>query len=314
MVTRSRAARPTPYLVAAIDDAHNGSAAVAARLVALAAASGAHAVKFSFRSSGGARQLTPATMAAIRRTARGRVDFVAAPHDIASLKAARRVKPDLYQIDPAALPDLTLLRHIAKERRRVLLVAGLCTERSLREALEALGRADVVILHTVSAPNLAPSRISLGLLARYRKRFRRPVGYLGQETGHEWSLVAAALGAEVIEKRLALDASLEGPQHASSLTPQTLAALSGSLRQLGAATAAAGPRVVMPEELDLLAAAAQSLVARRRLKRGARLKMSDFEPRAPIGGLSPRLWKWIEGRTLAYDLDAGDVLTFGMLA
>lgn len=314
MVTRARAARPEPYLVAAVDDAHNGSAAVAVRLVELAADAGAHAVKFSFRSSGGARRLTSAAMTAVRRAARGRVDFVAAPHDLASLKAARRLRPDVYQIDPVALPDLALARAIAKERRRVLLVAGLCTERILRETLKALGRADVVIVHTVSAPDLAPSRTSLGLLARYRKRFGRPVGYLGHEAGHEWSLVAAALGAEVIEKRFVLDASLEGPQHASSLTPKTLAALAGSLRQLGAATAAAGPRVVLPEELDLLAADAQSLVARRRLKRGARLKMSDFEPRAPIGGLSPRLWSWIEGRTLAYDLDAGDMLTFGMLA
>lgn len=303
-------------LIAAIDGSHNGSAPLAVRLVELAASAGADAVKFAVRqrADDATRPLTPAGLSAARKAAKGRVEFVAAPHDPPSLAVARRLRPDSYQVDPAALTDLPLLKAIARERRPVLVVAGLCTERTLREALTALGRARVVILHTVSAPSLDPSRIRLGMLERYRRRFRKPVGYLGNEAGHEWCLVAAALGAEVIEKRFTLDAALERPQHGASLTPQSMAVLASQLRDVGDATAAAGARVVMPEELDLLAAEGQSLVARRRLKRGARLKMSDFEPRAPLGGLSPRLWTWVEGRTLAYDLAAGEPLTFGMLA
>ena len=53
--------------------------------------------------------------------------------------------------------------------------------------------------------------------------------------------------------------------------------------------------------------------ARRSLSRGATLKASDVESRPGNAGLSPRLIDWLTGRSLRYDVDAGEPLTFGMV-
>ncbi len=330
----------SPYLVAAIDFNHNGSVVLGRRLIELAASSGAHAVKFAIRRpletlaselldapwlGAGALgrtqrdvwtrlQLRPAGHAALRRAARAAgVAFVAAPYDERTLASARALRPDAFQIDPPVLTDAALVRAVGRTGRPVLLVAGMCTERDIEHALRALGRAPVVVLHTVSAAHVTPDRTRLGFVRELRARFRRPVGYLGREAGTEWSLVAAAVGAVVIEKPFTLDRAIEGPHHAASVNPEELRKLAADLRQLEAALEARAPRQVLPDELDVLALDGCTLVARRRLTRGTRLRREHVTTQAPLRGLSPRLWEWIEGRRLAYDVEAGEPLTFGLI-
>lgn len=336
---RGRSVPPeSPYLVAAIDYNHNGSLALARRMVGLAADSGAHAVKFSIRRLEGiasetldapwlgggpygrthrelwsALTLNPRAMSAVRRAARGRLDFIVAPGDLASFAEAKRLLPDVYQIDPPALTDLALLRAVGRARRPVMLVAGMCTEAAIAAALRALKPAPVALLHMVSAVPLPPDRTALGTIARLRTRFKVPIGYAGWEPGVTWSLVAAALGAVVIEKPFTLEQTLEGPFHSYSLDPAQFRVLARGLRELGPAVAPVASRRVMAEELDVLGTTAQSLVARRRLERGRILTLQDFTLQAPLRGIGPRLWHWVAGRRLLYDLEAGEPITFGVI-
>jgi sialic acid synthase SpsE len=303
----------TPYLVAAIDYNHNGSAALARRLVALASEAGAHAVKFAFRESAPHPGLRPSALAAVRGEAKGKVAFVAAPYDLASFAQADRLAPDIYQIDPPALSDRPLLEAAARSGKPILLVAGMCTDVAIAAALGELREKTVVLLHSVSALPLAPARTHLAFIGELNRRWRVPVGYAGWEPGTTWAVVAAALGAIVIEKPFTLDRNLGGPFHAASLDPQQLRTLADDLNALGAAIAPVKRRRILPEELDVLGASGQSLVARRRLRRGTRLRSSDFKLEAPLRGLTPRLWSWLEGRRLIYDLEAGEPITFGMV-
>ena len=339
MVKRRPFPPETPWLVASIDCNHGGNAAVARRLVARAADAGAHAVKLAIRQSSAVGapelesapwptprelgeerealwrrlELTPSGLAAVRREARGRLAFVAAPRDVAALKVARALRPDVYQIDPGALGDRPLVRAIGRTRRPVMLVAGTCTEAGIAAALDELAGATVILMHSVTAVPLPPNRARLGYIQSLRRRFKRPTGYLGWEPGTAWSLVAAALGAEVIEKPLTLDRALDGPLHPWSVEPVELASLADSLRELAEVLGGGRRRSVFPEELDSMAAAGHSLVAKRRLPRGTLLRSSHFAVQAPLGGLSPRLLSWIEGRRLLYDLDAGEPVTFGLV-
>ena len=339
MVKRRPFPPETPWLVAAIDYNHCGKLSLARRLVAQAVAAGAHAVKIAVRENavkgtpelqgsswptadnlGVQREkcwkeleLTPRGLSAVRREARGRLAFVAAPHDLAALKSARALNPDVYQIDASALGDLPLVRAIGRTRRPVLLVAGTCTEARIAAALKELGDAVVVIMHTVTAVPLEPVQTRLGFIQTFRKRYKRQIGYLGWEHGGSWSLVAAALGAVVIEKPLTIDKNLDGPLHTWSLNPDEFGVLARNLRDMPEVLKADQRRSVFPEELAGRADVGHSLVAKRRLSRGTRLRSSHFVVRAPMGGLSPRLLSWVEGRRLLYDVEAGEPITFGLV-
>ena len=328
-----------PWLVASIDYNHGGRAVMARRLVARAAAAGAHAVKVAIRETRGKGtpelksvswplldrlgehrnsvwsrlELSQNGLAAARREAHRRIAFVAAPHSLATFKMAKSLRPDVYQIDPSALGDLPLVQAISRTKRPVLLVAGICTEAGIAAALRALGGAQVVVMHTVASVPLPATRTRLGYIQSLRDRFKMPTGYLGWERGISWSLVAAALGAVVIEKPLTIDRTLDGPLHSWSLEPDELSALADNLREMPAALESGGRRSVFVEELDGMADAGHSLVAKRRLGRGTRLRSSHFKVEAPMGGLSPQLLEWIEGRRLLYDLEGGEPLTFGLV-
>jgi sialic acid synthase SpsE len=257
--------------------------------------------------------LDPRALAAVRREAGEGLAFIAAPHDLEAVKIARELEPDAYQIDAEVLGNPDVVRAVAKLRRPVLVVAGACTDSVIEAVLTELARVDVVILHAVTALPLPTNSLRLGYLGSYRERYQRPVGYLGWESGTSWALVAAALGASVIEKSLTLDRSLGGPLDAWSLEPSELEALAIALGQLPAAIAPQGPRFVLPEELEVLGDTAYCLVAKRDLRRGALLRGSQFKAKAGMDGVSPRLLTWIEGRRLLYDLAAGEALTLGLI-
>jgi sialic acid synthase SpsE len=144
MVKTRRFPPAAPYLVAAVDDNHGGNPALARRLVVLAADCGAHAVKFSFRPS------ATRPLSAAREAAKGRLAFVAAPYDLESFARARRLEPDVYQIDPPVLGDRELLRAVRARRKPVLLVAGMCTDVMIAAALRELRSSPVVLMHAVS--------------------------------------------------------------------------------------------------------------------------------------------------------------------
>lgn len=311
---RNGALPAAAYLVAAVDDAHQGRVATARRLIGAAAAAGADAVKFALDSRPRTPALPVAAWRELRREARlQRIAFVAAPHDAASLGLARRLGPDVYQVDAPVLADLDLIGAIGRDRRPVLLVAGACTTASIQAALGALQRAPMAVLHTVMSPALRPADARLRFVPWLAARFRTPSGYLGAEPGLGWALVAASLGAVAIEKPFTLDRSLPGSVQAGAIEPDELAALAAGLRDLTAALRPVRDRRPLAEEMPALERDARSLVARRALRRGRALTRADFESRPSPGGLSPRLAGWLEGRRLRYDVEAGEPITFGVV-
>jgi sialic acid synthase SpsE len=311
---RGASRRRGAYLVAAIDRAHNGRVATARRLIEAAAGAGADAVKFAFDSRGDVRGFPLAAWRDLRRDARQRgVAFVAAPYDESALGMARKLRPDVYQVDAPVLPDLALIARIGREKRPMLIVAGACTTATIGRALGAAGSAPVVALHAVMSSALRPADARLQLVPWIAARFRTPAGYFGSEPGIGWALVAATLGAVAIEKPLTLDRSLAGAAHGGALEPEELAALAGALRDLSAALRPVHDRRLLAEEMPAVERDARSLVARRPLRRGRALTSADLETRSEPGGVSPSLADWLEGRRLRYDVEAGEPITFGVV-
>ena len=277
-------------MVAAVDRNHGGRLAVARRLVTIAADAGADAVKFVVPAAGAAdASLPPAAWQALRREAAGRLQFVLAPHDRQALTVARRLKPDVYQLDPGVVGDLDLVGRIARERRPVLVMTAGTTSATIGAAVRALRGCRIVLLHAVAADVLAPGRARLRYIPWLAERFRKPVGYFGREPGAGWSFVAAAMGAVVIEKLLTLDRALAGPDQMASLDPAELRAFVLGLKDLSTALAPVRDRRVFADELAAVEQRDRSLVARRALQKGHVLRESDLDARTTADGVSPRL-------------------------
>ena len=128
------------------------------------------------------------------------------PQDDASFELARRVKPDVYQIDPAMLADLDLVRRIGRERKPVLVVAAGATAATIAGVIQALGRCPIVLLHSVMADVVAPRRARLQYIGWLSERFHAPAGYLGSAAFAQ--VLADALGKPVASARVAESSAL----------------------------------------------------------------------------------------------------------
>jgi N-acetylneuraminate synthase len=111
-------------------------------------------------------------------------------------------------------------------------------------AVEILGTANLVLLHTTSTYPSDVKDLNLRVIDLLRDRYGVPVGYSGHEVGLAPSLGAAARGACIIERHLTLDRAMWGSDQAASVEPQGMARLVRDIRAIESASGDGIKRVV----------------------------------------------------------------------
>lgn len=317
----------TPFVIAEAGVNHNGSAALAVRLVDAAADAGADAVKFqtfraeelasasapkaAYQKARGGRgsqldmlkrlELSPeAHRRALARARRRGIRFLSTPFDEASADFLASLGVPLFKLPSGELTNHPLLRHVARKRRPVILSTGMSTLAEVRDAVRVLrgaGCRDLTLLHCVSNYPADPKDSNLRAMATMADAFRLPVGWSDHTPGAATAVAAVALGAAVVEKHFTLDKTLPGPDHAMSLDPRELKAYVASLREAAAALGD-GVKRPRPSEAPIRRVARRSLVLRAGLPKGARLRASDLTAKRPGTGLPPSRLASVVGRRL----------------
>jgi sialic acid synthase SpsE len=318
-------------LIAEIGNNHEGDAALAERLVRLAAESGAGAVKLqTFRAEGLVSErrdpdrfrrlrgfeLRDADVRRLRGVARDAgLLFVSTPLDLPSAALLSELV-DAFKIASGDLTFEPLLRLVASFPQPIILSSGLADLGLLRRALDVIGEVrgalrcdEVAILHCVSAYPAPPEEANLGAIPTLAAAFPHPVGYSDHTVGIEAAVVARALGARIIEKHftIAHDHS-DFRDHALSATPPELAELARRLRQVRAMVGD-GVKRPRPCEEPLRTAIRRSICAAGRLAAGTVLEPRHLTWLRPGDGLAPGREAEILGRRLIRALEAGDPVT-----
>jgi N,N'-diacetyllegionaminate synthase len=228
-----------PCLVAAhVGTAHEGDADAALRLIEAAFQAGADAIVFPvFRATDllarrhperkelEAAELTSKEWRKVLEAARASgLAVVVEAFDTASRDLAAEAGVDAFQAHPTDLDHPELLRGLAAADRPVLVGTGGAADAPLREALDAAGRKAALVVGPVAAP-AAAEELRLAEIVAMRERHRVPVGLLdATDGGSAFALLAPALaaahGADFVEKRLTLDRSRKGRDWASALSPE----------------------------------------------------------------------------------------------
>jgi len=319
---------------------HNGSIELALRLVDAAAEAGADAVKFqTFRAE---RLVTAeAGKAAYQKAATGEgesqlemlrrleldesahvrlrdhahsrgLTFLSTPFDEQSADFLETLGMGIFKIPSGEITNLPFLRHIAGKNKPIILSTGMCCLGEVEAALEALGAAEVTLLHCVSKYPADPADLNLRAMETLRQAFGRPVGFSDHSLGIDMPIAAVALGAVVIEKHLTLDCSLPGPDHRASLEPAAFKAMVASIRRVEEALGD-GRKHPVPGEREVASVARKSIVAARDLPAGTVLSLEMLAMRRPGTGLSPAMFPQVLGRKTLAEMKAGALLDWSLL-
>lgn len=344
------------FIIAEAGVNHNGSVALAKKLVDAAQEAGADAVKFqtfkaedicTVEAAQAEYQVTNTGIVESQQAMLKRLElsedahielknycdqkkiiFCSTPHS--STKDADLLDKHVpfFKIGSGDLTNLPMLAHVSQKRKPIVLATGMATLEEVREAYECIveqGNDTVVIVHATSNYPFMPEEANLRVLETLRREIPALIGYSDNGNRFDVPLLAALMGATVIEKHFTLDHNLPGPDHIASFEPQELALLikgiklcQERLRQLGVEALSSeadlqrelqgvyqilgltlDPRIVnvllgtgvknpSPAELRIAAVARKSIVAAADLPAGKILTTADLAIKRPGTGLLPK--------------------------
>jgi N-acetylneuraminate synthase len=233
------------YMVAEIGINHNGDVEIAKSLIDVAVRHGMDAVKFQKRTP--ELCVPPEQRGHMRETPWGYITYLdyrykvefgqeeyaeidrhckqagipwfASVWDEPSVDFLEQFDPICYKIPSASLTDHSLLRHVRKTGRPMILSTGMSTMTQIEEAVKVAGEDDLVITHATSTYPCDPEELNLKMIGTLRESFACPIGYSGHEVGLIPSVVAVSLGACMVERHITLDRAMWGGDQAASVEP-----------------------------------------------------------------------------------------------
>ena len=330
------------FIIAEAGVNHNGDLDMAKRLIDVAVAAGADAVKFqSFKaevlvtaSAPKANYQTQTTPAAesqlemLRKLELSSEDhealsaycsskgilFLSTPFDEASADLLDALSVPVFKISSGDLTNTPLLTHVARKQKPVILSTGMANLAEVREAIETLNAAGcdkIVLLHCVSDYPADPADVNLRAIQTLRETFDVPVGFSDHTQGLEVALAAAALGASVIEKHFTLDRTLPGPDHRASLEPDELKKFISGIRTVESSLGN-GEKVPTAREIETAKVARRSIVAAQTIPAGKIVERNMIAVKRPGTGLPPSQLDSVIGRKTRVEIHEGTLLTSEM--
>jgi N-acetylneuraminate synthase len=247
------------YVVAEIGINHNGNLDTAKQLIEMAKISGCDAVKFQKRDLElvyGTKFLEEPRESPWGKTQGDQkrhlefgldeysflrdftksygLDFSASAWDLNSLTFLDEFDLDFHKVASAMITNLDFLEAVASRKKITLLSLGMSDWQMADKAIRIFDNLNcpVIPMHCVSTYPAKNEDLNLIQINELQNRYKRVVGYSGHESSVSPSIVAAALGARVIERHITLDRSMYGSDQSASLEQPGLARLVGSLRKL----------------------------------------------------------------------------------
>ena len=226
------------FVLAEVASAHGGSADAALKMLEAAFKMGADGIKFQLfkadllvvhrhpgRKDFDTIELTEKEWRKVLREAKASgLALLAEAFDRPSLELAAEEGVDAYKVHSTDMENPDFIRAVAGVGKPVLFATGGVPEDAVGTALEIVGGGPVAILHGFQTFPTPVEEIRFRDLMAWKERSRVPVGFLDHTDGGSAFAIlapslAAAWGANLVEKHFTLDRSAKGFDYQSSLDP-----------------------------------------------------------------------------------------------
>ena len=147
------------------------------------------------------------------------VDWFVSVWDEQAVDFMEQFNPVCYKAPSASLTDLPLLRKMRATGRPLILSSGMSTMQEIDAALEAIGQDNLILCHSTSAYPCPPEELNLRMITTLQEKYDCPIGYSGHEVGLITTVVAASMGACLVERHYTLDRAMWGSDQSASVEP-----------------------------------------------------------------------------------------------
>lgn len=325
------------YIIAEAGVNHNGSFALACKLVDAAKNSGADCIKFQTfkaknlvskyaekadyqkKTTGDSSQqemlkkleLSYDEFLQLKEYCKETgITFLSTPFDFESIDFLNSIDMEFWKVPSGEVTNLPYLVALAKTHKPVVMSTGMCEMKEIEDAVAVLkqyGTTNITLLHCNTEYPTPFEDVNLKAMQTMRDAFHLEVGYSDHTKGIEVPIAAVALGATVIEKHFTLDRNMEGPDHKASLEPQELAEMVCCIRNIEKALGS-GDKTPTSSEKKNIVVARKSIVAKTKIKAGDTLTEDNITVKRPGTGISPMKWFEVLGTKAVKDFDEDELI------
>ncbi len=252
----------TPYIIAEIGQAHEGSLGILYSYIDALATTGVDAIKFQMHiAEAESSTFEPFRIPFSKEDATRfdywkrmsfslqqwieikahcdalEIEFLCSPFSNLAVDWLEEVGVNQYKIGSGEVNNFLLLEKIAKTKKPIILSSGMSSFEELDKTVAFLKERSIEfsILQCYTSYPTQPEQYGLNVIQELHKRYQVPIGFSDHSAKMETCIAATALGACILEFHVVFDRQLFGPDAKSSLTIQETKDLVVAIRTIAKA-------------------------------------------------------------------------------
>jgi len=242
------------------------------------------------------------------------------PFDAENVEMLADLGMPLFKIASCDIPNLELIKQIAKLRKPIMLSTGASTPEEIERAVDTIcnqGNDQLILLAcTLSYPTKSQNA-NLLRIRTLKELYPDIIIGLSDHTEPDSNMIipslAVALGARVIEKHYTLDRSMTGSGHFFAVDPHDLKKMVKNIR-LTETVLGDGELGVANAEIDAWESARRSIVAQKPIDKGTMIRSEMLALKRPAKGLPPDRLDRVIGKRAIVDIHPDEFIMLDMLA
>jgi pseudaminic acid synthase len=240
--------------------------------------------------------------------AEGLVCF-SSPFDKTAVDLLEELNTPIYKIASFEIQDIPLIEYAASKGKPMILSTGIAEIQDIELAIETCrkaGNEDITVLKCTSAYPAEPADANLLTIPNIKTRFGVKVGLSDHTLGIVGPVVAATLGATVIEKHFILDKTIGGPDAHFSLDEKEFAEMVKAVRS--AEKMLGTVHYKMNEKKQKSKIFSRSLFVINDVKKGDLISAENIRSIRPGNGLHPKYLSEVIGKKFIQNILRGTPL------
>jgi len=295
------------FVIAEAGINHNGSLAIAKKLVNLAKKSGADCIKFQthiteqemIHTNIKPGKISKKTLWNIIKNCElsetdeiklnhyckeKNIQFLSTPFSIPAVDRLEKIRMKAYKIGSGELTNEPFLRRIAKTGKPVILSTGMSEIHEIKKTVNLFQKynSPLALLQTTSEYPADYADINLGVIEKFETLFKIPIGISDHSLGIYTALGAVAKGACIVEKHITLNKKMPGPDQKISLEEHELTELVKGCKAIKLALG--DTKKILRKEKPILKFARESVVSIKNIEKDEIFSEKNIGTKRPNTG------------------------------
>lgn len=236
----------------------------------------------------------------IKHCRKRKIIFLSTPHGgFASVDFLIRLKVPALKFGSGDLTNLPLLKYASRFKIPIIISTGMSNLNEVKEAINIIKKAgnnQLIALHATTNYPCPYNEVNLSAMKTMIDSLNVLVGYSDHTLGIQTAIMAATMGACLIEKHFTLARDLPGPDHRASCEPDEL---SDMIKGVQLAKTILGSAIKKPNkgELPMIQQVRKSVVSLTSIKKGGKFTNKNIGVKRPGYGLKPIYYEKLIGKT-----------------